>query len=436
MATVPTDLMERKLREHYLNFIAGLGKSPKFDASMKRFIKEQVNIIESLGGKAAMAGVSNGFPAPKRLDLAPWPGKIYKSLEKTAIAAQIATGLNARDSAKAMLAAGVDTSYHRLERLARTETVHAYWQNQRAEAADLGLVLLWSAEDGKRTCKWCLERDGMVADPGASDHPNGRCTLAPTHPKMVKYIGSVDKDGNIYQNKDWDKDLGGVQQAPAKTQAGPEPTLEQQTKDTPVQYLSVTELSSRVPSQADVAKGMRKAEKERSRLFAQRKNTLRDKETTSELSAHTSYIESGYKPINALLRDDTYAKRMYDAARLRRAASETTQLDKVVQRQVLENDVILARGVKANASFNPGDMSAGDFIADKGFGSHTTNKYVAKNFAHEGPNAWTYIVKAPKGMRVTHGSDYEREIIFPRNTRQRVLKVDKKTRTIYTEVFL
>lgn len=205
MATVPTDLMERKLREHYLNFIAGLGKSPKFDASMKRFIKEQVNIIESLGGKAARAGVSSGFPAPKRLDLAPWPGKIYKSLEKTAIAAQIATGLNARDSAKAMLAAGVDTSYRRLERLARTETVHAYWQNQRAEAADLGLVLLWSAEDGKRTCKWCLERDGMVADPGASDHPNGRCTLAPTHPKFVKYIGSVDKDGNIYQDKDWDK---------------------------------------------------------------------------------------------------------------------------------------------------------------------------------------------------------------------------------------
>ena len=211
MATVPTDLMERKLREHYLNFIAGLGKSPKFDASMKRFIKEQVNIIESLGGKAARAGVSSGFPAPKRLDLAPWPGKIYKSLEKTAIAAQIATGLNARDSAKAMLAAGIDTSYHRLERLARTETVHAYWQNQRAEAADLGLVLLWSAEDGKRTCKWCLERDGMVADPGASDHPNGRCTLAPTHPKFVKYIGSVDKDGNIYQDKDWDKNLGGVQ---------------------------------------------------------------------------------------------------------------------------------------------------------------------------------------------------------------------------------
>lgn len=210
MATVPTDLMERKLREHYLNFISGLGKSPKFDASMKRFIKEQVNIIESMGGQIARKGVSSGFPAPKRLDLALWPGKIYKSLEKTAIAAQIATGLNARDSAKAMLAAGVDTSYKRLERLARTETVHAYWQNQRAEAADLGLVLLWSAEDGKRTCKWCLERDGMVADPGASDHPNGRCTLAPTHPKFVKYIGSVDKDGNIYQNKDWEQTVSGM----------------------------------------------------------------------------------------------------------------------------------------------------------------------------------------------------------------------------------
>ena len=436
MATVPTDLMERKLREHYLNFIAGLGKSPKFDASMKRFIKEQVNIIESLGGKAAMAGVSNGFPAPKRLDLAPWPGKIYKSLEKTAIAAQIATGLNARDSAKAMLAAGVDTSYHRLERLARTETVHAYWQNQRAEAADLGLVLLWSAEDGKRTCKWCLERDGMVADPGANDHPNGRCTLAPTHPKFVKYIGSVDKDGNIYQNKDWDKDLGGVQQAPAKTQAGPEPTLEQQTKDTPVQYLPVTELSSRVPSQADVAEGMRKAETERSRLFDERRRSLISKETDAERNAHRSYIESGYRAMNSALRDNAYANRMYSEASLRQAAKETSHLDKVVQRQVLKDDVIVVRGVRANASFNPGEASAGDFIADKGFGSHTTKKSVAKNFSHEGPNAWTYIVKAPKGMRVTHGMDYEREIIFPRNTRQRVLKIDRNTRTIYTEVFL
>ena len=73
MATVPTDLMERKLREHYLNFIAGLGKSPKFDASMKRFIKEQVNIIESLGGKAAMAGVSDGSLLQRLVYLArPW----------------------------------------------------------------------------------------------------------------------------------------------------------------------------------------------------------------------------------------------------------------------------------------------------------------------------------------------------------------------------
>jgi len=65
-------------------------------------------------------------------------------------------------------------------------------------------VMLWSVEFGPRTCAWCKERDGMVVEYShIRDHPNGRCTLAPTLPSRVRYKGSLDRDGNIYYDPTW-----------------------------------------------------------------------------------------------------------------------------------------------------------------------------------------------------------------------------------------
>ena len=205
MGTVPTSRMEDELRKLYLQWVKKLPEDFDVEEYLQDYISQSVSLIERMGGEIARLGVSQGFPAPKLLDLATWPTRIYSDLEVAAIRASIATGLNAREAARAMLQAGMSDARWRLERLARTETVNAYWRNQRAEAADLGLVLLWSSETTARTCDWCKERDGMVAEDGCRDHPNGRCTLIPTLPSRVNYKGSVRADGTIYWDDDWDK---------------------------------------------------------------------------------------------------------------------------------------------------------------------------------------------------------------------------------------
>ena len=80
-------------------------------------------------------------------------------MELAAIRAGVGQGLNARSIAKHMFDAGMDAEFYKLERLARTEVVSAYWAHQWDQASDLDLVMVWSAESGKRTCPWCLAKD-------------------------------------------------------------------------------------------------------------------------------------------------------------------------------------------------------------------------------------------------------------------------------------
>lgn len=205
MVMVPTGRMETELRKLYVSWVR---KLPDHEADLTEYLakfqRESTDLVNRMGGDIARLGVSAGFPAPKELDLALRAGTIYSDMQVAAVRAGIATGLNSRTAARQLFRAGVESSYKRLERLARTETVRAYWQNQRAEAADLGLVLVWVSEDGPRTCDWCRERDGLVADDGCYDHPNGRCTLAPMLPSRVKYKGSVSADGSIYHDPEWE----------------------------------------------------------------------------------------------------------------------------------------------------------------------------------------------------------------------------------------
>src|SRR5690606_37876681 len=100
--------------------------------------------------------------------------------------------------------AGMDKSFRKLNRIARTETVRAYWKNSWYSVEGLGLVMVWSAEKGPRTCDWCLSRDGMVVTSRTiQDHPNGRCTLLPMLPSRVKYKGAIEPDGTISQSQEY-----------------------------------------------------------------------------------------------------------------------------------------------------------------------------------------------------------------------------------------
>lgn len=197
--------MERELRRLYMQWISRLPQHRgDLEAYTDKFRRDSLALIERMGGRVARLGALADFPAPRELDLSPHVGTIYDDLKQAAIKAGITTGLNPTDVARALMRAGVDSSFNRLNRLARTETVSAYWKNQWDSAEGLDLVMLWGSESGPRTCDYCTERDGLVVeDPNIRDHPNGRCTLLPTHPSQVRYRGTLRPDGSIYQDPNW-----------------------------------------------------------------------------------------------------------------------------------------------------------------------------------------------------------------------------------------
>jgi len=211
--------MERELRALYLRWLAGVPKHQNdLAAYINEFQQDSVALIAKLGGQAASLGALADFPVPKMLELSPRAGVVYDEMKQAAIRASIAAGLNARDVARQMLHAGLDKSYRRLERLARTETVSAYWKNQWDSTADLPLiVMVWGSEESKRTCDYCLSREGLVVeDPNIRDHPNGRCTLIPTLRSQVKYKGTLMPDGSVVMDPKWTKTKEDLSALPIK----------------------------------------------------------------------------------------------------------------------------------------------------------------------------------------------------------------------------
>lgn len=184
MGQVPTDKLERELRKLYLQWLAGFPSHPNTEAYLAEFEAASRALIARLGGQAASLGAIAGFPVPKTLELSPVADLVYNQMNQAAISAGITAGLNATDVARQIINSGLDQGFNRLNRLARTETVRAYWGNQWNSVEGLDLVLVWSAEDN--ACEECLAVDGMIVDdPDIQDHPNGRCTLVPKRPERV-----------------------------------------------------------------------------------------------------------------------------------------------------------------------------------------------------------------------------------------------------------
>lgn len=222
MGTVPTDRMERELRKYYVQWLAGVPRNQdKLADYIKVFEKHSTDLIAKLGGQAASLGALADFPVPKLLELSPRAGVIYNEMQQAAIRASIAAGLQSTEAARAIFNAGIGQSFNKLNRLARTETVSAYWKNQWDSTADLPLiVMLWGSEQSKRTCDYCLSRDGLVVEDGQiRDHPNGRCTLIPTLRSSVKYKGTLQADGRVTMDPAWTQQR--VAGAKAQTSAGP-----------------------------------------------------------------------------------------------------------------------------------------------------------------------------------------------------------------------
>ena len=148
MATVPTNRLERELRKLYLQWLAKLPNQKDVPSYIDKFQRDSTRLISRMGGQVASLGALADFPVPRTLELSPHVGTVYDEMKQAAIKASITAGLNSKDAARQMLNAGLDKSYRRLERLARTETVSAYWKNSWDSVADLPLLVMVLARIG------------------------------------------------------------------------------------------------------------------------------------------------------------------------------------------------------------------------------------------------------------------------------------------------
>ena len=399
MATVPTGKMERELRRLYMQWVNQLPNHERdLHNYVAKFQKKSLKLIEKMGGNVARLGALAGFPAPRELDLSPHIGTIYSDMELAAIKAQISLGLNPRQTAEALQRAGVDKSFRRLERLARTETVSAYWKNAWDSIDGLGLVMVWGAENGPRTCQWCHDRDGMVMDsPDLRDHPNGRCTPLPTHPSQVDYRGSVRADGQIYQDPAWTSPV-------SLNNSFDDERLETGSKAAD-SFLYDYDL---------------------------------DKLNYFEKAAWTEYVDGDYVSFNKLYRDPADFAKTAPASKIEDFSKKSKDLESLFTHSKLPTETITYRGVAATEKFNPGLLQPGQSFSDPGLFSTSAARSVAEDFRdHMSPkpeDGWLFIVKSPKGTSAIPGLVEEAELLLRPGQMQRVVQVDPTTRLVYLEV--
>ena len=194
MGTVPTRYVEDALRTYYLQWLAGLATvaDSELDAYIMEFEHKATEIINREGTRVARRGANAGFPAPRVIPMDVDASYVFDDVRRLAVQAGIGAGMQSRDVARQMFKQGMQGKFYELERFARTETTNAYWQHQWNQVEDLDLVMVWSAESSKRTCPYCLAKDGLVVkDKRIRDHPNGRCTLLPKMPDSVPLRGKT-----------------------------------------------------------------------------------------------------------------------------------------------------------------------------------------------------------------------------------------------------
>lgn len=416
--------MERELRKLYLQWISGLTVDSKnISGKIESFRKRSETIISKMGGQTASLGALAGFPVPKYLELSPYAGKVYDQMQQAAIQAGIMTGISSKEAARAMFRAGMDKSYRRLERLARTETTNAYWKNAFDSVADLpALVMVWGSEDGPRTCDWCRERDGLVMDsPNLRDHPNGRCTPIPTLRSQVKYRGSIDGNGRIYQDPTWGK------ATPAKSATSQPEALEEVRTD-----LTQPQPDAVPPTDPRVIKSMKDMDDFGKGMI----------DPTSIGPASTDWVE-GYiqgtaYQTNAVLRGQkTYLGKPIDARTKAYVKKTTKDADRLFDKSLVPEDVKVVRAVRMDAFSGEDKLKAlvGGIYEDKGYVSTSLADKVSSSIYNVADAVEMEII-VPKGTRALYmaGNSYlrsERELLLDRGTKMAVQSAtyDEKRKT-------
>ncbi|QKN87766.1 capsid maturation protease and MuF-like fusion protein [Microbacterium phage Nebulous] len=442
MPTIPTGKMERELRALYLRWLKGLTyETGDISYKVDQFQRWSMELIEEHGGRTAALGALADFPVATKLDLSPHVGTIYDDMKQVAIQAGIIAGMNSTDVARQMFNAGMDKSFNRLNRLARTETVSAYWKNAWDSIADLPLlVMVWGSEDGPRTCAWCRERDGMVMESSnLRDHPNGRCTPIPMLRSQVDYRGSVRSDGTIYMDPAWtakpkpkaitsvDDVTAGNRQA--KTIMGRDTSPEVKTKD--INYLVSTgklsqadadvlkaSLKTTTPPKPAV-KSVPKAPASSPAQFDARKPFPDATEADLPFNraqfakserAVRSYVQLGYESINGVLRGGRpLSEKMGEiVADLKAMTASRTTKDVTLHRGMLDFDFLGPQFRKEG--FDPA-LLVGKSFQDKGF---VSTSYGGSSALEElGDLPIQMEILAPRGTRGSLiNNDREREFLL------------------------
>ncbi|AXQ52869.1 capsid maturation protease and MuF-like fusion protein [Microbacterium phage Neferthena] len=440
MPTIPTGQMERELRQLYLRWLRGLTyETGDISYKVDQFARWSTELIEEQGGRTAMMGALAGFPAPAKLDLSPHIGTIYSDMKQAAIQAGIVAGLNSTDVARQMFNAGMDKSFNRLNRLARTETVSAYWKNAWDSVADLpALVMVWGSEDGPRTCPWCRERDGLVMDSSnLRDHPNGRCTPIPMLRSQVDYRGSINSNGDIYMDPRWAKGSKKINTVDdviadnrqAKTIMNRATSPEVKTKD--IQDLVsrgklskadgdtlLSSLKTTSPAKPPV-KSVPKAPASSTAQFEARQPwpnaTEKDlpfnrAQFVKSERAVRSYVQLGYENINAVLRGGRpLSEKMSEiVSDLKALTASRTTKDLTLHRGMLDFDFLGPQFRKEG--FDP-TLLVGKSFQDKGF---ISTSYGGSSALEElGDLPIQMEILAPKGTRGSLiNNDREREFLL------------------------
>ena len=146
--------------------------------------------------------------------------------------------------------------------------------------------------------------------------------------------------------------------------------------------------------------------------------------TEEEREAWAEYTYNGYMEINAYHRTGDYDRRPSE-----RLDMYTQALDQYTSRNSLDRDVTVYRsvGTGATAARLSQPQRVGEVFTDAGFMSTSLTPAGAAFLAHQGDTAPVMRIRAPRGTRYGIGTDYEQELILPRNTGVRITGVSRQT---------
>jgi hypothetical protein len=152
--------------------------------------------------------------------------------------------------------------------------------------------------------------------------------------------------------------------------------------------------------------------------------------TDAELEAVKDYTHTGYLAVNQALRQGATSNAIANSVGL---------LDSALSKSGLTDSVTVYRGIDAEgaAALSAQGFGYGQIIEDAAYMSASRDLAEGKKFA--GQEGVLLAISAGKGQRAFDVSDVssvgtaEREILFARGSRLKVVRWDNETRTLYLE---